>query len=275
MWWLLAACFDGDVYIVEGTVTEVGPDEVTLDHEPIAGLMGAMVMPFPVQDKAMLQGLKPGDRVIARYELTETSGKLVAVRVVGHGPVPQAPAHLPLPVRVSERMPPVRLALHDGSQLQLGPQQTERIALTFVYTRCPQPEFCPAMISRLQQLQSALKDTTEPVRIVAVTLDPSYDTAQVLSAYATQVGAGPRWQFARPPEGGLDSLAMLAGMPVMMTEPGELPQIAHGLRLLVLDRGGVLLERYDDARFPTDRVVTQLLTGSPQGDPNQSGTLAP
>jgi protein SCO1/2 len=277
MWWLLAACFDGDVYIVEGTVVEVGPDEVTLDHEPVAGLMGAMVMPFPVADKALLEGLQPGDKVIARYELDEASGKLVQVRVVGHGPVPRpaTPEGL-VPVRVGERMAPRTLALHGvdlpgGTPLRLGPEQTERVALTFIYTRCPQPEFCPAMIARLQQLQAALGDTTDPVRIVAVTLDPAYDTPQVLSAYAAQVGAGPRWQFARAAEGELDGLAMLAGLPVMPDPEGG-PKIGHGLRLLVLDRGGVLLERYDDARFPTDRVVAQLLTGAPTGDPNQSGT---
>jgi protein SCO1/2 len=282
MWWLLAACFDGDVYIVEGTVVEIGPDEVTLDHEPVPGLMGAMVMPFPVADKAMLEGLEPGDKVIARYELSESSGKLIQVRVVGHGPVPTAPTPATpeglVPVRVGERLAPRHLVLQDGSSLVLGPEQTERVALTFIYTRCPQPEFCPAMITRLQQLQAALGEPADPVRIVAVTLDPAYDTPEILSAFAAQVGAGPRWQFAQAAEGELDGLAMLAGLPVMpdpSAEPGAVPKIGHGLRLLVLDRGGLLIERYDDARFPTDRVVAQLLTGEPKGDPTQSGTSTP
>src|SRR5690242_2162905 len=49
LWVLLAACWRGDVYIVKGTVVSVDGDEVTLDHEAIEGLMGAMIMPFPVQ----------------------------------------------------------------------------------------------------------------------------------------------------------------------------------------------------------------------------------
>lgn len=263
----LVACWRGDVYIVEGTVVEVHPpDEVVLDHEEIAGLMGAMIMPFPVADPALLDGLEPGTRVVARYELEDQGGKLINVRITGHGPAPER-ATGPVPVRVGEVLPETRLTAHDGTPIVLGPNQTDRVALTFVYTRCPQPEFCPAMITRLQALQQALGDATG-VRIVAVTLDPAWDTVEVLAGFAGQVGADPRWSFARADD--LDATAMRAGLSVMKGEA----EIAHGLRMLVLDRGGTLLERYDDAKFPIDRVVTQLTTGAPTGDPANSGTIS-
>ena len=263
----LVGCWRGDVFIVEGTVVEVHPpDEVVLDHEDVPGLMGAMIMPFPVADPDLLAGLEPGTRVVARYALEDSGGKLVAVRITGHGPAP-AVASGPVPVRVGETIAETRLAAHDGTTIDIGPSQAGRTALTFVYTRCPQPEFCPAMIARLQALQQALGEA-EGVRLVAVTLDPEFDTPEVLSAYATAVGAGPRLSFARVDD--LDALAMRAGLSVMKGN-GE---IAHGLRLLVLDRGGKLIERYDDARFPIDRVVSQLTTGAPSGDPANSGTLS-
>lgn len=264
----LVGCWRGDVFIVEGTVVEVHPpDEVVLDHEAIPGLMGAMIMPFPVAEPALLEGLSPGTRVVARYALEDSGGKLVAVRVTGQGPAPVM-ATGPVPVRVGETLAETRLTAPDGTTLSLGRSQTDRVALTFVYTRCPQPEFCPAMTARLQALQQALGEA-EGVRIVAVTLDPAFDTPEVLSTHAGRVGAGPRWSFARADD--LDALAMRAGLSVMKGE-GE---IAHGLRLLVLDRGGKLIERYDDARFPIDRVVTQLVTGAPAGDPANSGTVSP
>ena len=264
--WL--GCWSGDVYIVEGTVVEVhAPGEVVLDHEEIKGLMGAMIMPFPVAEPSLLDGLEPGTRVVARYELGGQGGRLVDVRITGHGP-PPALATGPVPVRVGETLAETRLTGHDGAPLVLGPEQTERVAVTFVYTRCPQPEFCPAMVSRLQALQQALGEA-DGVRIVAVTLDPAFDTVEVLKGYAGLTGAGPRWTFARADD--LDALAMRAGLPVMKGEP----EIMHGLRLLVLDRGGKLIERYDDARFPIDRVVGQLTTGGPSGDPANSGTVTP
>jgi protein SCO1 len=250
---------------------------VVLDHEDIAGLMPAMIMPFDVTEAGMLAGVVAGDRVIARYELGEAGGRITRLRVAGHGP-PPAVATGPAPLRVGEVLPATTLALHDGSTLTLGPAQTERVALTFVYTRCPVPEFCPAITLRLQALQEALGaagargEDTPGVRIVAVTLDPAYDTREVLAAWAGSVGAGPRWSFARLEEPGLSDLAMSAGLPVLRQEGAE---IAHGVRLLVLDRGGALVERYDDARFPLDRVVTQLTTGGPPMPPGNSGTLTP
>lgn len=266
----LAGCYGGDVYIVKGVVVEVhAPAEVVLDHEDIPGLMGAMVMPFAVDDPGLLTGLTPGDRVTARYVVRQEGSALVDLRVTGHGPPPVV-ATGPVPLRVGEGMPATAVPLVGGGTLTLGPAQAERVALTFLYTRCPRPEFCPAMVTRLQALQAALGEA-EGARIVAVTLDPAFDTDEVLTEFAATAGAGPRWSFGRLPEGELADLAMRAGLPVL--RQGE--DIAHGLRLLVVDRGGVVLERYDDANFPIARVVSQLTTGAPAGDPAVSGTLTP
>lgn len=276
--WLpaLLACGGGDVFIVEGTVVEVrAPHEVVLDHEEIPGLMGAMVMPFDVAHPALLDGLKPGTRVVARYRVAEEGSELVRIRVTGQGPAPDI-AVGPVPVRVGERIPETRLATHDGATLVLGADQGERVLLTFIYTRCPRPEFCPAIVARLVALDQALGEA-EGVRLVAVTLDPEHDTPEVLTDYAAKVGATARWRFARA-EGGptaLDDLAMRAGLPVIREVPGSPGEIGHGVRLLVLDRDGKLIERYDDTRFPQDRVVQQLTTGAPQGDPRNSGTATP
>lgn len=258
---LLAAC-SGDVYILQGVVVEVHPPaEVLLDHEAIPGVMDAMVMEFEVADPAMLEGVAPGDRITARYQRDD--GKLVKWRVTGHGPPPAVP---PAPLRVGDALPAVEITTAGGETVLLGPAQTERVALAFVYTTCPRPEFCPALVTRLQGLAQALGDAPG-VRILAVTIDPERDTLPVLAEYAAKVGPG--ITFGRAAE--LDALATRSGLSVMRGT-GD---IEHSLRTLVLDRGGVLLERYDDARFPLDRVAEQLRTGVPRGDPAQSGTKTP
>ncbi|MEQ1508011.1 MAG: copper-binding protein [Myxococcota bacterium] len=266
--WL--ACGGDPQYIVKGTVVEVHPPtEVVVDHQAIPGLMDAMVMPFDVADPALLDGVSPGTQIVARYRVSEAGSALVALRITGQVPAP-AIATGPAPVRVGEVVPATAIPTHDGGTVTLGPDQADRIALTFVYTRCPQPEFCPAMITRLQALQQGLGGAPG-ARILAVTLDPAYDSREVLAGFAAQAGAGPGWQFGRVEPDALTALAMVAGLPVLVQDG----TIAHGLRLLVVDRGGKLIERYDDANFPIDRVVTQLTTGGPAGDPAQSGTVTP
>lgn len=266
----LLACWGDRAYIVEGTVVEVhAPDEIVVDHEDIPNLMPAMVMPFKVAEPAMLDGVRPGSRIVARYELLDDGSRFTRLRVVGQGE-PPATRSGPVPVRAGELLPPYEIPLDDGSTLVLGPDQSERVALTFVYTRCPIPEFCPAMMGRLQALEAALGEGEG--RLIAVTMDPTYDTLPVLAAWGGEQGAGPRLRYGRVEPEVLADLAMSAGLPVSVQDDGT---IGHGLRLLVLDRKGRLIERYDDARFPLERVVSQLRSGEPLMPPGNSGTVTP
>ncbi len=267
---LLVAC-GGPSYIVEGTVVHVAsPTTVVIDHQDVPGLMPAMVMPFEVADPALLVGVGPGSRVLARYEVSTDGSKLTALRVTGQGPAPEALVG-PAPLRVGERLPEFVVPTHDGGVVTLGPAQADRVLLTFVYTRCPVPEFCPAVVARLGAVERALGDAPG-VRILAVTLDPDHDTPSVLASYAAEVGAGPRWSMGRLEGDTLADLELFAGLSV--TRSGD-ATFAHGVRFVVLDHGGRFVERYDDTRFPLERVVSQLTTGGPDMPPGNSGTVSP
>lgn len=252
---LLLACWGANAYIVEGTVVEVRGEEVVLDHEPVEGLMPAMVMPFAVDDPALVAGLAPGDTVLARYELREGGGRLTKLRVTGHGPVPEV-ATAPAPLQPGEGLPAHTLPGHKGAPVTFGLGQGVPTALTFLYTRCPLPEACPALMARLQALDAALAEAGHPARIVAVTLDPAHDSPEVLATYARELELSERFELVRAEPDVLDDLAFAAGMNVLRGE-GEL-DIVHGLRLLVLDPNGALVARYDDVRFPLDAVIEGL-----------------
>lgn len=268
---LLLGCWGQDAYIVEGTVVEVrGEHELVLDHEDVPGLMTAMVMPFSVASPELLEGLEPGHKVVARYLLSREGGQLTKIRITGKGPAPTLSLG-PIPLKPGVTLPRTEIPTHDGGALVIGEGQGRNVAVTFLYTSCPIPEMCPALVARLQALDAQLGEADD-VRILAVTLDPEHDTQQVLADYAEQVDASPRWLFGRL--GGaeaLDDLAMYAGLPVLR----EGDQIVHALRLIVLDAQGRLIERYDDARFPADRVLTQLRTGGPVAPAGSSGTSTP
>ncbi len=267
---LLLGCWGQNAYIIEGVVVEVrGDHEVVIDHEDVPGLMTAMVMPFEVEDPSLIQALEPGHKVVARYVLEPRGGLLTKIRVTGKGPAPKL-AQGPTPLTPGVALPRTEIATHDGGTLILGEGQAHPTAVTFLYTRCPLPEACPALVARLQALQAQIQED-EPVRLLAVSLDPEHDTVEVLAAFAELSGAGPRWSFGRVSRDVLDDLAMYAGLPVL--REGE--EIVHGLRLIVLDAKGKLIERYDDARFPADRVLTQLRTGGPRAPLGSSGTSTP
>lgn len=271
MWWLLllAGCWGDNAYILEGTVIEMrGSDQVLIDHQAIERLnMPAMVMPFDIRDPKVAEGLQPGDRIYARMIVDQQGMYLERVRVTGKGVIKAVDSQLPDALRVGQRLPNFTLEGADGTPIAIGEGQPQRTAVAFLYTRCPVPEFCPALVARFQALQTEVGGA----RLVAITLDPAHDTAVVLTQFAEQVGANPKvWQFARTEQATLQKLASLASLSVVDQGAGK---IEHGARMWVLDADGTLLERYDDNRWPLDRVIQQLKTGGPVGAPGSDGTM--
>ncbi len=249
---LLLACWGQNAYIVEGTVVRLDGERVVLDHEEVAGLMPAMTMPFSVADPSMLEGLRPGDRVYARYEVKEGGGALTKLRVTAHGPPPAARG--PMPLQPGHQLPGHDLPSHRGTTVRLGQGQGHTAILTFVYTRCPLPEACPAVMLKLLSVEQALDGAGRDARIVAVSLDPAYDTPEILAAYAEEKGVGARWDLVRMEKADLEKVAMLAGMAVLEQDG----QIVHGLRTMVLDDDGKLVARFDGLDWEVDELVGQL-----------------
>lgn len=257
LWSLFLACTTSPPgHRVEGVVVEVSAnDEVIVDHEAIPGFMEAMVMPFRVQDPTLLEGLEPGHRIDARLEIGESGGFLTSIQVTGKGPAPEKPDLGPAPIRDGQQLPAYTVHTSDGSTVKLGPDQGRPIVLTFLYTRCPLPDFCPATVSKLSAMQALIEP---PTLLLAVTLDPEHDTDAVLEKFARDAGADPaRWKFGRAED--LDALALSAGLTVV--DQGA--TIAHSKRMLLLDAQGKRVARYDDHAFPATEAIARLMGKAP------------
>lgn len=250
-WW---ACGPRELeYPVTGTVVELrGASELVVAHDAIPGFMDAMTMPFAVEDPSELAGVDRGDAIRARLLVGERT-RLVDVEVTKHA-LEEPPDLEPgesVPVGAIFPETPVILAV--GSPLTIGRGQGFPLLLTFLYTRCPIPEYCPATVAKLQALQEVLP---AGARILAITLDPEYDSRGVLRAFGEQHGAVPgRWDFGKVPDEVLYGLAEKAGL----ATAGKGLGITHDLVFLVLDRDGRLVARYGDTKWE-QRAVVDLLS---------------
>lgn len=232
--------------VVVGTVVRAEPTKLLLDHEPIPDVMPAMVMPF-IAARSDTAALTPGDRVTGRIIATAYGYAIADLDVIGSVDVSGAPQGDPL--AIGEVLASVTLDGHDGQPVVLGAEQEHPTVVAFVYTTCPDPNYCPATVAKLQALLPVLPDDA---RIVAVTIDPATDTVPVLAEYAELVGAeAPRWTFARPSPAQLHTLAVAAGLTVSHRSG----RIAHSTRVLVLDAEGALTVRFDDNAFRRDEAI--------------------
>ncbi len=277
---LLTACWGSNAHIVEGTVLKISPpNEVILQHKEVPGLMPEMTMGFRVSEPALLDGLEPGDVVYARLiAASEAEGGwyLAEIRETGRtAALPESTTSDALntvgPLRPGTSLPDMKLESTGQTPITVGAGQGIPTLVTFLYTTCPRPEFCPAMAKRLQSLQAKLKPGE--ARLVSITIDPQNDSVEVLKNYAALTAADTDlWYFARPSE---DQLQVLARRAALTIDTGSGQEILHSLRTWVLDGNGKLIERYDDARFPEERVLQQLRTGTPAAPPGADGTVTP
>jgi protein SCO1/2 len=234
-----------------GVVVRVDDERVTIDHDAIPGVMASMVMTF-VMLPEQLESISPGDKVSGTLVGSDFGFRLVRIDKTGTGSA--ALREDVKPLEVGESFPRIEVALPDGDPIVLGVGQDKPTALTFLYTTCPDPAFCPALAARLQALQPRIAGKA---RIVAITIDPEVDQPHVLRRYANTVAADPdTWVFGRLEPEWLQRAALLSGIAVTQRSG----RISHNVRVLLLDKTGTVLARYDDADWPMGEVVDHLLT---------------
>lgn len=249
MIWLLACGPRELAYPVTGTVIEVrSATEIVVAHDEIPGFMAAMTMPFTVADSA---GLDRGDVIAGTLRVGDKT-VLDEVRVTKEAieePPDLAPGEA---VPVGAVFPETPVVLAVGSPITIGRGQGFPLALTFFYTRCPIPEYCPLTVARFQALQAVLPDGA---RLLAVTLDPSHDSRGVLREFGEASGAVPgKWDLGRVPDEVLVGVAEKAGL----ATAGKGLGITHDLVLVVLDADGRVLRRYRDMAWDQAEVVALL-----------------
>ena len=233
-----------------GVVVRVDGERVTIDHDAIPGTMGGMVMTFLMRPE-QLETISPGDKIEGVLVGSDFGFRLVQIEKTGTGSAVLRQDIAPL--EIGEPFPRTEVTLPDGNTLVVGVGQDKPTALTFLYTTCPDPNFCPALAARLQALQPKISGKA---RIVAITIDPEIDQPHVLRRYANLVAAEPEtWVFGRLEPEWLQRAALLSGIAVTMRSG----RISHNMRLLLLDDQGTVVARYEDNEWPLAEVVEHLV----------------
>jgi protein SCO1/2 len=249
-------------YELKGQVLAVWPErsQVVITHEDITGFMPGMTMPFTVKDGSLLQGKEPGDLVTATLVVAEVGAHLRTLEKTGHAPL-ATPAPPPPEIRQpGDTLADATFVDQNGAPTSLGAYRGHRVALTFIYTRCPLPEFCPLMDRHFAAVQKILTSTPAlaDVRLITVTLDPAFDTPVVLKPYAVRRGADPKiWSFLTgdPPE--INRFGSQLGIYVEHN-PESAIDITHNLRTVVIDPDGRLVKAYNGNSWTPSELVADL-----------------
>jgi protein SCO1 len=260
-------------YTLQGQVLSLADNhqQATINHEEIKGFMPAMAMPYSVRDPKQLDTIAAGDLVKAKLVVLENDAYLTDVTRVGHAPLPETaatPAPAPSASSGFELLKPgepvpaaAKFVDQDGRQRTFGAFKGSTVVVTFIYTKCPFPTFCPMMDRHFASIQQALKNQPAlngHVRLVSVSFDPLTDTPPVLKEHAKTLGADPRiWTFLTGDRDDIDQFASRFGVSVVRstTDPRD---ITHNLRTAIIDPAGRLVKVYVGNEWTPEQVLADL-----------------
>jgi protein SCO1 len=252
-------------YHLKGKVVQVdkAQQHLVIDHEEIPGFMGAMTMPYPVADAGTLEQVSPGDQITADVVVSQNQIRLENVVVVKKSDGKSTPpgAHL----QPSEQGPAPDFALvnQDGKRIHLRQYRGKSALLTFIYTRCPLPDYCPLMTHNFAGIEKELRNSPELYRkthLLSISFDSQYDTPAVLRNYAkafvTERGASTfeHWEFATVPAA--EKSEVTKYFDVFVTE--EQGQITHSLSTAILSPDGRVYKSYSGNDWRPADVLADL-----------------
>lgn len=256
----------GKRYDVKGVVVSVDKAhrQVTLSHEEIKGFMEAMTMPFTLKDAWPLDVIKPGDELQAVLVVTEDDHWLEQVVVVQGGSKGSAAkienSNLPKP---GDAVPDFRLINQDGKSLRMGKYRGKALLLTFIYTRCPVPEYCTLMSNHFAEIDRELQKDAELYKrshLLSISFDPEYDTPKVLRSYgAAHTGKFDKetfdhWEFATGTGEEVKKIAQYFGLTYMP----EKDEIVHSLQTALIAPDGKLFKLYSGNDWKPAEVLQDI-----------------
>jgi protein SCO1/2 len=258
-------------YEVRGVIRKLDLQRrsIVVKHEEIPGFMTAMTMPFDVRDTNELTKVKPGDRILFRLLVTTNDGWIDRIRVLG-ADTNAAATPEPQPVRFTKNVPVLApgdtlpdyvLTNELGKTIRLSDFRGQVLAFSFIFTRCPYPDFCPRIsdnLSRASKRLASMPDAPKNVHLLSISFDPEHDTPAMLLAYAERYAYDPKkWSLA---SGGWDQLEPLTGHFGLIYSRDVPPdKVEHNLRTVVVTPSGKVHAILNSNEWEVDELVSQIV----------------
>jgi protein SCO1/2 len=254
-------------YSLHGQILAVTPDakEANIKHDEIKGFMPAMTMPYKAREPEF-KGLAPGDLISATLVVLSNDAYLKGVKKTGEAPLEKAPEEKPAAssgfelLKQGAAIPSTSFVDQNGQKKELPRDFLGKtVALTFSYTRCPMPTFCPLMDRNFATMQEELKGNAGlNAHLVTVSIDPTFDTPAVLKKHAERLKADPQlWTFLTGDRDEIDKFASRFGLSLVRSVTDQ-SDITHTLRTVIIDRQGNLVKTLTGNEWKPGDVVADM-----------------
>ena len=236
---LLAIGCSKKSYPVSGTIIEVRKDsnEFLIHHDEIPGFMMAMTMPFKLADSLDINRFGVGDSLKFRLEMEENKAYAADFQLLGKGTLPESDDMWDdeyTPLEIGEIFTNVTFLDLDSNEVSLSDSDGKFRLISYIFTRCPMPNMCPAVVTKNQYLAQVFKADPN-MEFVLVSFDYTFDTPTVLKNYYGGIlESNPNLIILSSTEH-LNDIFSLAGQSYVSFWGVEENDIGHTLRSVLID----------------------------------------
>jgi len=249
------------IYPLVGTIIQIDRKgaRATIAHEAIPRYMPAMTMEFTLLDCGDLSRISQGDRIQGRLVTEGDHAWIEDVHVLQvSNTLTSVPASSFPELAEGSLVPEIKLTTSAGEFVQLSQFRGRSIALTFIYTRCPMPGYCPLINRNFQVAEKMIKASgnLSEYLFLSITIDPAYDTPGVLAAFSKKWEVEPAsWIFATGEPSEIKAFGRAFGLTSNQSDEA----IHHTLRTVVISPAGKVWRTFKGNTWKPDMLVTELL----------------
>ncbi|MSU62570.1 MAG: redoxin domain-containing protein [Pedosphaera sp.] len=258
-------------YSVTGVVrkVEISERSITIKHGEVPDYMPAMTMPFSVKSTNELAGIVEGDAVKFRLSVTENDSWIDQIGKTAPAATEAAQERPPVRIvrdveelKLGDMVPDYQFTNELGSTIRLSDFKGRAVVLTFIFTRCPIPNFCPLMSRNFSLAYNQLAArATGPTNwhLLSVSFDPHHDTPSVLKNYARRYDYDPKkWSFVTGAMIDIDAITEQFNLPIVVRND----QWDHKLRTAVLDTQRRVQKIFIGNEWKPGELVDEILKAS-------------
>jgi protein SCO1/2 len=253
------------VFAAKGVVEDIKPDDkvIVIKHKAVSNYMDAMTMPFKVKNKNEMAGLQRGNEITFQLHVAETESWVDQFQKIGTASVENKPPEQSISEVQTDRE---RKLLLDykftnelGQAVSLNDFRGQALGITFFYTRCPLPDYCPRLSKNFQEASQKLGAMTNAPanwHFLSVSFDTEFDTPEMLKAYAQSYNYNPaHWSFLTGPADKIAELAHGSGVNYEFADG----TFNHNFRTLIVDASGHLQMIFPTSGDLSDQIVAEII----------------
>lgn len=251
-------------YSLTGRVISKHADrqQLIIDNDNIPGFMAAMTMAYDVKDPAGFQKVQPSDAIRATV-VAGPNNQFWLEHLEVTGKAKERPAsgvssrHV---LMVGDQVPDLPMVNQDGKTILFSQFKGKVVLLTFIYTRCPFPDFCPLISRQFSTIQKELQNNPveyENTHLISVSLDPDYDKPAVFRDYGLKyIDHNPagfkHWDFVSTTPADLQTLIADFGLDYAPPDNG---QLLHTLNTILIGRDGTVAEMWPGNEWQPPEIL--------------------